>query len=427
MQRIFGLDLSRKEDRNLWYLVVEIFWAAILGAAANFNAAYAIRLGASNTDIGLLSSLPALIAVVISIPAGRFLESRTSRKPWLMAALFIARFTTILMAIVPFVHIPGISQGFIVVILMILSVIPAHFFNIGFTALLADIIPSDRRAAIFSARNITVSAASTVVIFLYGLWLKNFSHFPNNYQIMYVFGFTVALLSNYFLLKIDVPNSKVKPPETGPQKTLWSNLTGLVEAIKSQPSFFRITRNTFLHGIGLWVAVPLYSLLFVKDLGASDAWLGWQGTIASGVTILGYAFWRWVIVRWSEARTLKTLIVTMGLYPLLVGLFPNLTVILIAAGVNSFLAAGVNLSHFNTLLSSIPEESRPTYTAYYFMIANIGAFISPWIGLELASIFGKAPVLIFCGLLSIIGSSSFIFWPVKALPPPPLPKITIRK
>ena len=242
-----------------------------------------------------------------------------------------------------------------------------------------------------------------------------------------MFGFTVALLSNFFLLKIDVPNSKVKPPETGPQKSLWSNLTGLGEAIKSQPSFFRITRNTFLHGIGLWVAVPLYSLLFVKDLGASDAWLGWQGTIASGVTILGYAFWRWVIVRWSEATTLKTLIVTMGLYPLLVGLFPNLTVILIAVGVNSFLAAGVNLSHFNTLLSSIPEESRPTYTAYYFMIANIGAFISPWIGLELASIFGKAPVLIFCGLLSIVGSSSFIFWPVKPLPPPPLPKIIIRK
>lgn len=427
MQRIFGLDLSRKEDRNLWYLVVEIFWAAILGAAANFNAAYAIRLGASNTDIGLLSSLPALIAVVISIPAGQFLESRTRRKPWLMGALFLARFTTILLALVPFIHISGISQGFIVVILIISSVIPAHFFNIGFTALLADIIPSDRRAAIFSARNITVSAASTVVIFLYGLWLKNYSHFPNNYQIMYVFGFSVALLSNYFLLKIDVPNSKVKPPESGPQKSLWTNLTGLVGAIKSQPSFFRITRNTFLHGIGLWIAVPLYSLLFVKDLGASDAWLGLQGTIASGVTIIGYAFWRWVIVRWSEANTLKALIVTMGIYPLLVGLFPNLTVILIAAGVNSFLAAGVNLSHFNTLLSSIPEESRPTYTAYYFMIANIGAFISPWIGLELASLFGKAPVLIFCGLLSIIGSSSFIFWPVKPLPPPPLPKIVMRK
>ena len=64
MYRLFHLDLGQKSDRNAWYLVLEMFWAAILASAALFNAAFALRLGATNTQIGLLTSLPALLAVM---------------------------------------------------------------------------------------------------------------------------------------------------------------------------------------------------------------------------------------------------------------------------------------------------------------------------------------------------------------------------
>ena len=70
--RLLRLNLDNQDDRNALFLVVEVFFAAVLGAAATFNAAFALRLGATNEDIGLLTSLPALLAVVISIPAGRF-------------------------------------------------------------------------------------------------------------------------------------------------------------------------------------------------------------------------------------------------------------------------------------------------------------------------------------------------------------------
>jgi MFS family permease len=76
------------------------------------------------------------------------------------------------------------------------------------------------------------------------------------------------------------------------------------------------------------------------------------------------------------------------------------------------MSPGVNLSHFNTLLGVIPDERRPEYTALYVSIVNIGAFISPLIGIALAGIFGFQPVLIGCGLLSILGSTSFWIWRV---------------
>ena len=111
-------------------------------------------------------------------------------------------------------------------------------------------------------------------------------------------------------------------------------------------------------------------------------------------------------------RTLQLTIVLIGLYPLLVGAIPNLTLILVIAGLNGLITPGVSLSHFNTFLKLIPDEQRHEYTALYMTLMNIGAFVCPFIGVALANQFGFGPMLVVCGLLSIMGSTSFWFWPV---------------
>src|SRR5512137_844137 len=42
-------------EHNARYLEIEVFWAALLSVAAAFNSAYALRLGATNAQIGFLS------------------------------------------------------------------------------------------------------------------------------------------------------------------------------------------------------------------------------------------------------------------------------------------------------------------------------------------------------------------------------------
>jgi MFS family permease len=153
-------------------------------------------------------------------------------------------------------------------------------------------------------------------------------------------------------------------------------------------------------------------------LGATEGWLGINGTVASLATIAGYAIWRWVIVRRGEPNVLRLTIVCVGLYPVAVGLLNSLPLILIATMFNGLLAPGVNLSHFNTLLKVTPEQDRPGYTAIYITLANIGAFVCPLIGVALATVFGIKPILIVCGVLSILGSTSFWLWPVTQVAKP---------
>ena len=200
---------------------------------------------------------------------------------------------------------------------------------------------------------------------------------------------------------------------SAPGAALRLQFEALQDAFKRSPGFLRITRNTLMHGIGIWLATPLYVVFFVRNLGASDAWLGLQGTTASLATIAGFAIWRWIMARWGEPATLKRTIVLLGFYPVLVGLLGNLNLILFAVALNGLITPGVSLSHFNSLLKVTPEEKRPEYTALYFTIVNVGIFICPMLGVAIANTFGLAPTLIACGLLSVLGSTSFWWWPVR--------------
>ncbi len=81
-----AMDLDARNERKLY---VEVFWAQAHGAVAQFHAPYALRLGATNTEIGLLSALPSLLALLIGMPAGYLFSRQTNRRLWLGVTMFV--------------------------------------------------------------------------------------------------------------------------------------------------------------------------------------------------------------------------------------------------------------------------------------------------------------------------------------------------
>jgi MFS family permease len=415
MHRLLHIDLTNPTERNSWYLVLEIFWATFLGAAASFNAAFAIRLGATDTQVGLLTSLPALLAVLVLIPAGRFLNTRKNHKAWLLGSLALYRSGFLVVAIIPWLKFAGINQGALLVFWLVFLSMPVHFFNVGFYPMLTEVIPPSQRVNVFTARNVIYNAALSVCVYFYGQWLNRIE-FPINYQLMYVVSYFVALLSLYYLVKIQIPEKSVHIHVQERKQSLAASFRAIRKDLAEYPDYRRIVSNTLLHSIGLWMASPLYMLYYVRDLQADDAWIGLLGAVSSLATIGGFLIWRNQMQRLGELRILKFTIVLGGLYPLLVGLTHSLTPILIWVAINGLVAGGISLSHLNTLLRVTPEKDRPGYTAFYMTVMNIGAVISPMIGVALSELFGFPIILSLCGLLSIIGSFSFWVWPIKSEP-----------
>jgi hypothetical protein len=414
MRKLFNRAFGNVVSDNSWYLCVEVFWASINASGLSFAGAYAIRLGASNSGISLLSSLPALTAAVIMLPAGHFLQSRARPSNWILRSLLLARAGILLYVIVPWLHPAGLSQGSLFVAFFALLTLPNHFFNLGFLPFLAQALPEPHRADTFAARNVLIGAVQSLSVFLFGFWLS-WAPFPANYQVLFFFGFVASMISLYFLRRVNVgeePGAKAASAAEPGWRLAIRQWFDFFRASWKVRAYTQFNLNTFVYAMGMWAAGPLLLLYFVRTLGATERWLGMLGSITNFSAIFGYLFWQRVIRRVGEAKTLRWTIVAMGLYPALVGYIPSLTAILFVAGLNGLITAGVNLTHLNAFLKTIPEGERHNYTALHMALMNMGAFICPLVGILLADRLGFATVLIGCGVLAILGGASFWIWPV---------------
>lgn len=410
-------------ERNVHYLYVEIFWAAIFSAVFTFNTTYALRLGATNQMVGWLSSIPSFFAMFMMVPVARFLERRTDRYTWTNGALALGRFGFLAAAFIPWLFPRYAAEA--VVILFIARTIPITFFNTGFSPMLADVIPERDRSRVFANRNIILSATTAVVTFISGEWLDaaqswSWAAFPFNYQLLYVVGGLSALLSAYFVTRVHPPPLKTsdEAAKAPAERMTWQRLKGAASALLTERrDFALIIVNTLVFNLGAWLVMPLYMIFFVRRLSASDSWIGLNTTLANVGVIVGYALWRRWIPRLGDNRALLLSVPLAAVYPFLVALFPNLSLILVWGIFINLINPGVNLSHTNIFYRICPEDRRASYMALYSSVMNAGAFVCPMIGVALAELIDIRWVLVIGGTVRLLGGLMFFLLPVETSSP----------
>ncbi len=416
------------DARNARLLYREIFFSSILGGIIAFNSAYVLRLGATNTDISLLSALPALMAMLVAVPAGLFLQGRDKPKRWILTALGVHWTGFLLLAFVPFFHISWLPPGRLAVLLLVAFGVPAHIWGVGSQSWMAEVVPEQHRMQVFSVRQFIGSSVTSVITYAVGLGLSQ-TLFPNNYQVLYLAGWLCGMISLAHLARVRVNHRPPPPrPPAKPKQPWHAWRPWPADLLQPQHrDFVVIMLNSVAHSVGLWMAGPLYILRYVRELGASDAWLGLHATVGGVATIVGLLFWRWAGPRLKEDRTFRITILSVGFFPALVALVPGLTPILVLDALNGLFSGGINVSYSTVLIKALPEDRRTEFYGLFATVLNIGAFIAPLIAVVLADRFGIRNMLLVCGILAGLGSLTHWIWRVPggrattALLPPPSP------
>src|SRR5215211_2339683 len=70
------------QKRNFRYVQIDAIGVSISNVAAPFLPVFLTRLGASNFQVGLLSSMQGMTGLILAILVGRFLQTRTNVVPW---------------------------------------------------------------------------------------------------------------------------------------------------------------------------------------------------------------------------------------------------------------------------------------------------------------------------------------------------------
>jgi len=401
-----GPDPRHQPERNIWHLYQDILWIGLTGAASTFTSVYAIRLGASDTLIGLLSSLPSLIVILLRLPAAQWVECTGDRVRLIARSLLATRALYLVLALLPFLRLS--HEATIFVALVILMGLPAIVANAGWDSLFADVVPDRDRATVVSVRSFLASIMAVVVVLLGGKWL-DWVPFPWNYQAIFLLAFAGGMVSTYHVSRIQAPPAD--PVSKGKGGFHRQEIQGL---FVGNPGFSALVVATFVYNFAMSLPSPLYNIYFVRHLQATDGWIGLRTTISSLIPILAYRFWPRLVERWGDWAVLVLCVPLTVFLPLGTGLFQTLTPQLFVVAWLGIFGPGVNLTHYNILLRVCPADRRPMAIGVYAILVNTAAFIAPLAGVRLMGLLGIRNVFFLAAAVRLAGA--LLFW---RLPPDP--------
>ena len=381
-----GPDPQHIRQRNIWHLYQDLVWLGLASAASTYISVFAIRLGASTQLIGLSASIPALLVVLLRIPAAQMIERAPNRQSLIVKGLLVGRFVYLLIFLLPWLaHLPllrRIPEAPLLVWLVILMGIPGVLSAAGWDTFFANVVPDQRRARVVSTRNALSSLITLSIVPLMGIFL-DWAAFPLSYQIIFLVAFVGAMISTWHV-------NRIKPAQVSEplDRKRTFRLREVPAIVKGSREFALILAGTFVYQWAISIASPLFNIYFIDDLGASNSWIGWRATLASMASIVAYRFWPKQIENRGESKIIGLATPMMALFPLLTGLSRSLTANLLIVLIPQLFGAGVMLARYNILLRVSPAERRPTYIAVYAILVNIAAFLAPLAGVGLANWIG---------------------------------------
>jgi len=373
---------------NYWNLYRDIAWYGVISAVTTtFTSVYTLRLGGSDLLVGLLTSLPALINVLVQMPAARLIERQRNTRSLLLWTGFLMRLPVFLLALVPVFLTRWQAVG--VVWITALGTVPAAASNVAFTAMLADVVPAQHRAHVVSVRNVLFAVVTTLSVIAAGRAM-DLLPFPLSYQFIFGLAFATSLVSLYYVGRVVIPDRDAPAPGVNKPIRGWVQA---LRTVRSESDYFRFTLAMFLFHWALYFSVPLYSIYRVRILHVSESWIGALAMIESGVTIITWYVWGKVAEGRGSRYVLLLGILLLCCNPLGTALARNAWPLLMVAAVAGIAGPAFSLGMLHGLLELAPESHRPTYVGLFNMLINVPACISPLLGTVVAGWLGVRTAL----------------------------------
>jgi MFS family permease len=380
---LFGYPGESREDRNYRNLLISgAFFGPAEGGIFNFLSVFITRLGATPTMVSLLTAGPSLIGVFSYIPGGAYAERKSDQVRLVVQAGFFARLSYLLIALLPF-FLPPEQVIVAVILIWSLTAIPNAVHVPAWTAMMQRAVSPTRRARLNGTRWGLMSLISGISLVVYGVMLDRMN-FPIGYQIVFMISFAAATINLYFFSRVEIPPF-VSGRETGEQRgSIFSEIPGLFRSYLSSRRFVRFLMASGAFRLALAMPVGLFSIYWVNDLQATDAWIGVRGAVSAIALVIGYFFWGRTANRIGHRRMLMICGVGQACYPAMTALAPDVFWLLPAAFVAGITAGGIELGLFDMLLAACPEGRQPTFAAGSAVFTNLAITVGPLLGAAMA-------------------------------------------
>lgn len=347
--------------------------------ASNFFPIFAISiLGASNYQVGLINSLPPLIALLMTIPAAIMLNRLEKQKKTVAMSVLWARI--LFLPLVGVLFVSSAYQAWTFLIIVALMNVPGTISNIGWQTLISGMIKDERRGTFFSDRNRLLTIVGMITTLIIGIIMKNQTDNSVAYQILFVFAFLFGLLEVFFLMR---HKETVEPKTNKQEKNSSMDWTIFKD---NGYKWFLLTALCF--NFSWQMAWGLFNIYHVKYAHATILWISIFSVANQLAQIFTFPLWE----KWAEQKsnTLMLVWVAVGMAaaPFMTVLSTNLVYLSLVQMTSGFFVSGTTLLLFNLLLEKSPQEKRTYCITTYNVLLSFVAFLAPQIGIWLLEVTG---------------------------------------
>jgi len=370
-----------------------------LNFSNNFFPIFAITiLGATNYQIGLISSLPPLVALLMTIPAAILLNRANAQKKLVAMSVLLARL--MFLFIVTLVYLPsGSFQAWAFLAIIAFMSVPNTVANIGWQTLISGMISDSRRGEFFSDRNRLLTMVGLVSTLLIGILMKDASDSVGAYQALFAIAFCFGLVEVFLLMKHEESTVSLDGPLLKKKLMEWS--------IFKNSGYVWFLIAALFFNFAWQMAWGIFNIYHVRIVGATIFWISMFSVGNMLMQILTFPLWKKWAERQSNVRVFVWAAIGMATTPFMTVLSTNLYYLTLVQSISGFFLSGVVLLLFNLLLEQSPVESR-TYciTTYNVLLAFI-AFIAPQIGIWMLNAWGVEIAMYLNSALRLLSAALF--------------------
>jgi Major Facilitator Superfamily len=392
------------QKRNFRYVQIDAIGVSISNVAAPFLPVFLTRLGASNFQVGLLSSMPGMTGLVLAILVGRFLQTRRNVVPWYS----LSRLMVILCYALTGILTISVSEKFVIIATLAIwafATIPQTALAVAFSVVMNAVAGPEGRYALLSRRWAIFGLTGVVGTFIVTRLIDILS-FPLNYAIMFMVLSLGGFFSFYFSRKIYLADQVPPPlPSSGSPR---QNLSNYLALLRENPAFLSFSTKRFVYFSALVLSQPIMPLFLVHEVHATDAQIGTVNMTLTLIMLIGYFVWPRVSRRRNGRFVLLATTLGLTFYPALSAATPQINWIILFAGIAGLFQAGLDLVFFDELMKTVPAEYSATFVSLSQSMQYLSMIVAPLLGTWLADYIGLGGALWLSAGLRFFGFLLFL-------------------
>jgi MFS family permease len=366
-----------------------VSWSVMIGSGESYFSAFAIFLKATTAQVGILATLPPLIASFAQL-----LSSWLGRLSGRRKAIIVLGAALQGVTLVPLAVLPVLFPAHAIPILIGCAIVYFAGTNLAvpqWGSLMGDLVPERRRGRFFGHRTRLCSITSFLALVFAGVTLDLFDR--NEWTVA---GYLTILFVAAAARMVSVWHLSRMYDPPGHTAVLESPFrAGIRERLRGTP-FVRFSVFFAVMQFAVHIAAPYFVVYMLRDMQLSYL----EFTILSAMSVLVQFL---TLNRWgrvSDAFGNRFILVVTGLtIPILPALWlvsTNYVYLLFVQALSGLAWAGFSLSAGNYLYDLIPSAKRATLMAFHNVLANIGIFsgalLGGWLGTHLPAeimLFGE--------------------------------------